>query len=48
MAMSPRLKLVLPLSRYPCFCCCCICLQRPDALRMKRILRIVRQIGRQR
>lgn len=44
--MRSRLKLVLPLARYPGFCCCCVCLRRPDAMRMKRIFRIVRRATR--
>jgi hypothetical protein len=46
MALHSRLKLVLPLARYPGFCCCCICLRRPDAQRMTRIFRIVRKVMR--
>lgn len=44
--MRSRLKLVLPLARYPGFCCCCICLKGGDAKRMRRIFRIVRRTTR--
>lgn len=45
--MRSRIKLVLPLARSPGFCCCCICLRKPDAARMRRILSIARSATRE-
>lgn len=45
-ASSEDYHLTLWLAQRPLFCCCCWCLSREDALRAKRVFRLVKAIVR--